>query len=51
VRALPLPDPHLWMELERLILDTEAQPTHYQMCLVKPIPRAGVRRFPDRAMS
>jgi integrase/recombinase XerC len=51
VRALPLPDPHLWMELERLILDWRAEPGHFLMCLIKPIPRAGVRRFPTRAMS
>lgn len=29
IRELPLPDPHLWMDLERLILDSEAQPAHY----------------------
>jgi integrase/recombinase XerC len=28
-RALPLPDPNFWHDLERLILDTEAQPGHY----------------------
>lgn len=31
VRALPLPEPALWHDLERLILDTEAQPDHYLM--------------------
>lgn len=51
VRTLPLPDPHLWMELERHILDVEARPVDFLMCVVKPIPRVGVRRFPDRAMS
>lgn len=51
VRDVPLPEPALWMDLERHILDVEAQPNHFLMCLVKPIPRAGVRRFPDRAMS
>jgi len=51
IRELPLPDRHLWLDLERHILDVEAQPGHYLMALQKPIPRAGVRRFPDRAMS
>lgn len=51
VRELPIPHPAFWMDLERHILDTEAQPAHFLMCLVKPIPRAGVRRFPERAMS
>ncbi len=51
IRNLPLPDAVLWTELERLVLETEAQPAHYLMCLVKPIPRAGVRRFPARQMS
>jgi integrase len=51
VRELPLPDPHLWMDLERYILDTEAKPSHYLMCLRKPIPRAGVRSFPTRPLS
>lgn len=51
IRNLPLPDAVLWTELERLTLETEAQPTHFLMCLVKPIPRAGVRRFPARQMS
>lgn len=51
VRELPLPEPAFWMDLERHILDVEAHPNHFLMCLVKPIPRAGVRRFPDRAMS
>lgn len=51
IRNLPLPDAVLWTELERLVLETEAEPTHFLMCLVKPIPRAGVRRFPLRQMS
>lgn len=51
VRELPLPDPAFWMDLERHILDAEAQPNHFLMCLRKPIPRAGVRSFPDRALS
>jgi len=51
IRAVPLPDPHFWMDLERHILDVQAQPSDYLMCVVKPIPRAGVRRFPARPMS
>jgi integrase/recombinase XerC len=31
VRALPLPDPAFWHDLERLILDAEAEPGHYLM--------------------
>lgn len=61
VRTLPIPDPHFWMDLERHILDVGAQPAHYLMCLVKPIPvgspdAIGKRatratRFPLRPMS
>jgi integrase/recombinase XerC len=51
VRELPLPDPALWLDLERHILDTGAQPHHYLLCGQKTIPRAGVRRFPERPMS
>jgi site-specific recombinase XerC len=29
VRELPLPDPALWLDLERLILDIQAEPDHY----------------------
>jgi integrase/recombinase XerC len=31
VRTLPVPDPAFWHDLERLILDTEAEPGHYLM--------------------
>ncbi len=31
VHTLPIPDPAFWHDLERLILDTEAQPGHYLM--------------------
>ena len=64
VRELPIPDPHFWMDLERLILDWEAKPSHYLMASTKTIPvgvpeggkRGGARRmeqrrFPDRALS
>jgi integrase/recombinase XerC len=51
VRDLAIPDPAFWMDLERLLLDWEARPSDFLMCLIKPIPRAGVRRFQDRAMS
>lgn len=51
VRTIPIPDPAFWMDLERHILDEEAKPSHYLMALAKPIPRAGIRRFPDRAMA
>jgi integrase len=32
VRALPIPDRHFWLDLERLILDVEAEPHHYLLC-------------------
>jgi site-specific recombinase XerC len=32
VRALPLPHPALWLDLERHILDVGAQPQHYLLC-------------------
>lgn len=51
VRELPIPQPAFWMDLERHILDVQAKPAHYLMCLRKTIPRAGVRTFPDRALS
>jgi integrase len=61
VRNIPLPDKHLWMDLERHILDVQAQPSDFLMCLVKPMPvgspdddgkrRTELRRFPKRAMS
>ena len=31
VRNLPIPDPAFWHDLERLILDSEAEPQHYLM--------------------
>jgi integrase len=51
VRQLPLPHQPFWHDLERLILDVEARPDHYLMWRSKTIPRAGVRRFPDKAMT
>ena len=41
----------MWHDLERLILDVEAQPHHYLMARQRTIPRAGVRRFPEKTMS
>jgi integrase len=51
VRELPIPDRHLWLDLERHILDVQAQAHHYLLCTQKTIPRAGVRRFPERPMT
>lgn len=31
VRAVPIPDPHFWMDLERLILDVNAEQWHFLM--------------------
>lgn len=50
VRELPLPHSAFWFDLERHILESEAQPQHYLMCRQKTIPRAGVRRFPVEPM-
>jgi integrase len=50
VRQLPIPQPAFWLDLERHILDVQAQPNHYVMCRQKTIPRAGLRRFPDKPM-
>jgi site-specific recombinase XerC len=51
VRALPIPHQPFWHDLERLILDLEARPSDFLMARQKTIPRAGVRRFPDKPMS
>lgn len=51
VRTLPLPSKPFWNDLERLILDVEAQPAHFLMWREKTIPRAGVRRFPEKPLS
>jgi site-specific recombinase XerC len=51
VRQLPIPHQPFWHDLERLILDLEARPSDYLMARQKTIPRAGVRRFPDKPMS
>lgn len=51
VRAIPLPEPELWLELERHILDVGAQPDHYLMCPHKKIPRVGVKTYPDRPLA
>jgi integrase/recombinase XerC len=47
VRELPLPHPAFWFDLERFILDVEAQPNHYLLCR-----RAGryKTRQPDKPM-
>lgn len=51
VRELPIPQPAFWLDLERHILDVEAKASDYLVCGQRTIPRAGVRRFPDRPMS
>lgn len=47
VRHLPIPDRHFWLDLERFIIDVEAQPNHYLLCR-----RAGRyrKRIPDKPM-
>lgn len=39
VRGVPIPQPKFWLDLERLILDTEAHPNHYLLQRRKAIPR------------
>lgn len=51
VRELPLPEPALWTDLERYVLEAASRPNDYLMARQKTIPRAGVRRFPDKPMS
>lgn len=51
VREVPLPEPSLWMDLERHLLDVEGHPSHFLMCRERTIPRAGRRRFPDKPLS
>ena len=59
VRDLPIPHPAFWFDLERLILDVEAQPAHYLMQRQKTHPvrfehgkavEYRVRRWPDEPM-
>lgn len=51
VREMPIPHPTFWFDLERHLLDAEAQPAHYLMCRQRTIPRAGVKRFPEKPMA
>ena len=52
VRELPIPQEDFWMDLELLKMEWDAQPTDAFMAVLKPIPRAGIRRVnPDRPMS
>jgi integrase len=50
VRTLPLPEPAFWHDLERLIIEAEAQPNHYLMT-ARWANRYGVRDKPDKPMS
>lgn len=60
VMTIPIPDPAFWTELEHYILETEARPSDYLMCLIKPVPygtpdKDGKRpvrllRFPEKQM-
>jgi integrase/recombinase XerC len=61
IRELPLPDPDLWKDLERLILEIAARPEHYLLCAHRTIPvgipdetghrRTELRQLKDRPMS
>lgn len=53
IRELPIPSPAFWFDLERLILDTEAQSGHYLLQRRKLIPHGGrkdVTVYPERPM-
>ena len=50
VRILPVPDPAFWHDLERLILDAEAKPSHYLMPGRRGN-RHGSRLLPDTPIS
>lgn len=45
VRALPIPHPAFWLDLERLILETQAKPSHYLLPRRKAIPHKGQNRI------
>jgi site-specific recombinase XerD len=49
VRNVPIPDPAFWHDLERLILDTEAEADHFLMQRTKGN-KAVIRRIPDQPM-
>jgi integrase len=61
VATVQLPEPAFWTDLERYVLEAEAQNDHYLMCLHKPVPcgtpdRRGKRKlkmcvFPDTPMA
>jgi integrase/recombinase XerC len=51
VRELPIPHSAFWFDLERHILDVEAQPHYFLLCRHRVIPRIGLRRLPDKPMS
>lgn len=53
IRDLPIPQPGFWFDLERVILEDEAQPHHYLLPRQKAIPRKGAmttHRFHDQPM-
>jgi integrase len=50
VVAIPIPDPAFWHDLERLILDAQAEPSHYLMPGRRGN-RHGTRLLPDSQIS
>jgi integrase len=57
IRDLPIPHPGFWNDLEKLILEVEAQPGHFLLCRQKSIPKGKppnrhpvMHRFPDQPM-
>jgi integrase/recombinase XerC len=61
VRTLPIPSKPFWNDLERLLIDVEAKPSHYLMWRSKTIPfgkpdarghrEVRSHRFPEKAMT
>jgi site-specific recombinase XerD len=50
VRLLPIPSKPFWHDLERYIVESQANPADFLMCQQKFIPGRGVWRYPDKPM-
>lgn len=61
IRDIPIPQQRFWYDLERLIIDLEAKPSHYLLARQKAIPRTFdpttrkmltyvIHRFPEKPM-
>jgi site-specific recombinase XerC len=53
IRDLPVPQPGFWFDLERVILEEQAEPHHFLLARRKTIPHRGAQvlhRFPEKPM-